>query len=72
MPDLKPATPLRVARVRAGWRLGALAAKVGLNETSLWRIEAGRTKKPTPDHRRRLAKVLGVTESQLFGKVVTR
>jgi transcriptional regulator with XRE-family HTH domain len=70
MPDLKPATPLRVARVRAGWRLGALAAKVGLNETSLWRIEAGRTKKPKSKTRKALAKVLGVAESNLFG--VTR
>jgi transcriptional regulator with XRE-family HTH domain len=69
MPDLKPATPLRVARVRAGWRLGALADKVGLNETSLWRIEAGRTKKPKSKTRQKLAAVLKVKEAVLFGKV---
>ncbi len=67
MPDRVPGSPLRVARVRAGWRLAALAAKVGLNETSLWRIEAGRTKKPKQVTRRRLAAVLKVKEAVLFG-----
>ncbi len=68
MPDLKPATPLRLARVRAGWRGPDLAAAARLNENTLYRIETGRTKNPTPEHRRRLAAVLGVKEAVLFGK----
>jgi transcriptional regulator with XRE-family HTH domain len=70
MRDLKPATPLRIARVRAGWRGPDLAAAVGLTENGLYRIESGRTKMPTPDHRRRLAAVLKVSEAVLFGKAV--
>jgi transcriptional regulator with XRE-family HTH domain len=70
MPDRVPGSPLRVARVRAGWRLHDLAKEVGLkSEISLWRIETGRTKNPTPEHRRRLAAVLKVKEAVLFGKM---
>ena len=66
MADRVPGSPLRVARVRAGWRLGALATKVGLNETSLWRIEAGRTKNLKLKTRQKLAAVLKVKEADLF------
>lgn len=69
MADLKPASPLRLARVRAGWRGPDLAEAVEMNENTLYRIETGRTKMPTPEHRRRLADVLGVSEADLFGKV---
>jgi hypothetical protein len=50
MPD--PGSPRVVAQVGAWarWR-----PKVGLNETSLWRIEAGRTKKPKLKTRQMLA-----------------
>jgi transcriptional regulator with XRE-family HTH domain len=66
MPDLKPATPLRLARIRAGWRGPDLAAAVDMNENTLYRIETGRTRMPTPAHRRRLAEKLGVKEADLF------
>lgn len=66
MRDPVPPSPLRAARLLAGWRVPALAAAVGLSENGLYRIESGRTKMPTPDHRRRLAAVLGVAESELF------
>lgn len=69
MPDLKPATPLRTERVRAGWRLGALAKKIDLNENTLYRIESGRTSHPSSKTRQKLAGVLGVSEAALFGKV---
>ncbi len=73
MADRVPGSPLRVARVRAGWRLHELAKEVGLkSEISLWRIETGRTKNPTPEHRRRIAEKLGVSEATLFGKPMTR
>ena len=64
---LKPATPLRVARVRAGYRGPDLAAAADLNENTLYRIETGRTKKPTLKTRRKLAAVLKVSEAALFG-----
>jgi DNA-binding XRE family transcriptional regulator len=65
MSDRIPGSPLRVARVRAGWKQGALAAAVGLNVTSLWRIEAGRSK-PKLKTRQKLAAVLKVKEAVLF------
>jgi transcriptional regulator with XRE-family HTH domain len=68
MPDLKPATPLRVARVRAGWRGPDLAAAASLNENTLYRIESGRTLQPRSATRKALAAVLGVSEAVLFGK----
>jgi hypothetical protein len=37
-----------------------------LNETSLWRVEAGRTKKPKSKTRQKLAAVLKVSETVLF------
>ena len=68
-----PPTGLRKARLLAGWKLCDLAKEVGLeSEISLWRIETGRTKNPTPEHRRRLAAVLKVKEAVLFGKVTPR
>jgi ribosome-binding protein aMBF1 (putative translation factor) len=72
MADRVPGSPLRTARVRAGWRLGALAIKVGLNENTLYRIEAGRTKKPKSKTRQKLAAVLKVKEAVLFGKTASR
>jgi transcriptional regulator with XRE-family HTH domain len=71
MPDLKPATPLRLARVRAGWRLDALAKKIDLNENTLYRIESGRTSHPSSKTRQKLAAVLKVSEAVLFGKAGT-
>jgi transcriptional regulator with XRE-family HTH domain len=69
MPDPKPATPLRTYRVRAGWRLGALAIKVGLNENTLYRIEVGLTRTPKAKTREKLAAALKVSEGVLFGTV---
>jgi len=68
MPDRVPGSPLRVARVRAGWRLGVLAAAVGLSESGYWRIESGNTKKPKDKTRQKLAAVLKVREADLFAK----
>lgn len=69
MADRRPASALRLARVRAGWRITDLAAAVGLkNRSSLYRIEAGRTKRPRLKTRERLAAALGVREADLFGK----
>lgn len=67
MADRVPGSPLRTARVRAGWRLGALATKVGLNENTLYRIESGRTSHPSSKTRQKLAAELGVGEAVLFG-----
>ena len=67
MPDRRPATRLKVARVRAGYPQAVLAAKVGLNRRSLYKIESGRTT-PKLATRIALAQVLGVTELALFGK----
>lgn len=69
MPDLKPASRLRLARVAKGWRIGALADEMGVPASTLWRIETGAIKEPRLRIRKALAKVLGVAESQLFGKV---
>jgi transcriptional regulator with XRE-family HTH domain len=70
MADRVPGSPLRIARVAAGYRLEALAKAVGLkSENTLYRIETGRTKQPKQETRRRLAAVLGVSEAALFGKV---
>ncbi len=68
MPDLKPARPLRLARVRAGWRIGALAQAIDVAETTLWRLETGLTKEPSQKTRTALGTVLGVAPSKLFGK----
>ena len=62
----KPASRLKVARVRAGWPQAVLAAKVGLNRCSLYRIETG-TIKPRREIRKKLAEVLKLSERTLFG-----
>lgn len=69
MADRVPGSPLRTARVRAGWRLGALAKKIDLNENTLYRIESGRTLSPSSKTRQKLAAALKVKEAVLFGKV---
>ncbi len=66
MPERVPGSPLRVARVRAGFRLHELAKKIDLNENTLYRIESGRTLRPTPKTRQKLAVILGVSEGDLF------
>jgi transcriptional regulator with XRE-family HTH domain len=66
MRDLKPASRLRVERVRAGWGLKALATAVGLNRSSLFRIENGTTSQPRLEIRKALAKALGAKETDLF------
>ncbi len=66
MADLKPATRLRIERVRAGWRIGALAAETGLSRRNLYRIESGSTA-PRLKTRERLAAALNVPERTLFG-----
>ncbi len=68
MPERRPGSRLRVQRVKAGYRLGALAAKVGLSDNGLYRIESGRTKEPKLATRTALATVLGVAQADLFGK----
>jgi transcriptional regulator with XRE-family HTH domain len=69
MSDPVPPSPLRAARLLAGWRGPDLAAAVGLNENTLYRIESGRTKKPTPKTRQKLAAALKVKEADLFKPV---
>lgn len=59
MPDLKPASRLRLARVAKGWRIGALAEAIDVAESTLWRIETGAIKQPRLEIRRALAKALG-------------
>lgn len=66
MPDLKPASRLRLARVAKGWRIGALAHEIGVPASTLWRIETGSIKEPRQTIRKALAKALGVAESKLF------
>lgn len=66
MRDLRPGSPLRVARVKSGWKLGALAAKVGLTPNGLYRIETEIVKQPKLATRKAIAKALGVAESTLF------
>jgi ribosome-binding protein aMBF1 (putative translation factor) len=69
MSDRKPASHLRVERVRAGWSLTALAAEVGINRSSLRRIEVGEIAEPRQEIRRALARALRAKEDHLFGKV---
>jgi transcriptional regulator with XRE-family HTH domain len=51
-----------------GWGIKALADAIGIEESTLWRLESGATKAPKVETRVALAKVLGVSEPMLFGK----
>lgn len=64
MAEPVPGSALRVARVRAGWRVGALATAAGINPATLWRIETGRTKNLKDKTRKALAAKLG---ADIFG-----
>jgi transcriptional regulator with XRE-family HTH domain len=66
MLDRRPGSPLRVARVRAGWGVGELAKAIGVPESTLWRIETEVIKEPRQGIRKALAKVLGVPASKPF------
>jgi len=68
MRDLRPASRLRIERIKAGWGLTALADAVGKNRSSLYRIEVGRTQ-PKLKTRQKLAAVLKVKEADLFRKM---
>jgi len=57
---------LKMAVVRLGVPQYVVAKRAGLSETRLSRIVQGRLQ-PTPDERRRLARVLGASENELFG-----
>jgi transcriptional regulator with XRE-family HTH domain len=69
MRDPAPPTGLRKARLLKGWGVKALAEAIDVEESTIWRIEAGRTKEPTSEHRIALAKALGVSAAKLFGKM---
>jgi transcriptional regulator with XRE-family HTH domain len=66
----KPVPPhgLRAVRLMKGWGIKALADAIGIEESTLWRLESGATKAPKVETRVALAKVLGVSEPMLFGK----
>jgi len=57
---------LKTALLRAGVPQYEIARRAGLDETALSRIVRGR-RVPSADERGRLAAVLGVPESLLFG-----
>jgi transcriptional regulator with XRE-family HTH domain len=64
----RPASALRVARVRAGYGVHELAKLAGISRCALWRYEFG-IRQPKAATRRDLSRVLGVSPSKLFGKV---
>jgi len=66
----KPVPPrgLRAVRLMKGWGIKALAEAIGIEESTLWRLESGATKAPKVATRVALAKALGVSDAALFGK----
>lgn len=70
MPAMATQTPLgrrvRDARERAGLSLADLAQQAGVNESTLWRIEEGRSRSPHADVVTRLAAALRTTPNALL------
>lgn len=67
MPEGRRVSAVRLARVRAGLGVRALGDAVGLNRSSVYRIESGRAK-PKLATRMKLAAALKTSERALFGK----
>jgi DNA-binding XRE family transcriptional regulator len=63
---LRPASKLRLARITAGWRLGDLAAAVGINKSTLYRLEMGQIAHPSEPKQQALSSLLGVSSAKLF------
>ncbi|MDD2927688.1 MAG: helix-turn-helix transcriptional regulator [Candidatus Omnitrophica bacterium] len=59
-------TQLKIFRLSKGLRLGVVAKQAGVSASFLSRIETGKLK-GTKETRRKIAKVLGVSEETLFG-----
>jgi transcriptional regulator with XRE-family HTH domain len=64
----KPVPPhgLRAVRLMKGWGIKALADAIGVQESTIWRLESGATKNPSEKTRQGLQCVLGVSASKLF------
>jgi len=63
-------TTLRAARERRGWDQLTLAAKSGVGQSDISRIEAGHTKNPTITTVRKLEKALRLRPGTLLFGVV--
>ncbi len=59
-------TQLKIFRLSKGLKLGTVAKRSGISTSFLSRIETGKLK-GTKETRRRIAKVLDVSEEMLFG-----
>lgn len=59
-------TQLKIFRLTKGLKLGTVAKQCGISASFLSRIETGKLR-GTKQTRRKIAKVLGVSEELLFG-----
>lgn len=59
------AVTLRAARKRAGLTQDELAAKSGIDQTTISSLETYRHTNPTPETKERLAEALGIAPSRL-------
>lgn len=59
-------TQLKIFRLSKGLKLGLIAKQAGISASFLSRIETGKLN-GTKETRRKIAKVLGVSEEILFG-----
>jgi transcriptional regulator with XRE-family HTH domain len=57
---------IRSARQARGWSPPALARAVGLNQSTIFRLEHGRTAQPSPELLQRLATTLALPLSDLY------
>lgn len=58
--------PLRAIRLDRGWTQELLAYYAGVNPTTIVRLETGRSERPFPVTRKRIADALGVAVSDVF------
>lgn len=60
-------SPLRIKRLLRGWSQREFAERLGIDRTTLSRLETGFVK-PGPDLCRRIAEALNEPETTLFGE----
>lgn len=65
---MKPATPMKLARIRLGFSQWDLAMEVGASQAQIWNWEQGR-RLPPPAIMKKISKVLQTAVETLFPPV---